>query len=279
MVFPDEITEIGRVLENAGEKMKAILAVDDDPAILKILNRILTEEQGVQLLTAKNAFEARRILLDQAIDLVITDINMPGESGLNLAEFIKETYPRIAIIIFSVISDPELSRKIMEIGLYGYIIKPFDRRQILITIENALRRHELEIRNWETQQKMKDQLFQKSHQLRKLNYEIGETQATLKSTNSILQEQLIFQQALLEALPYPVFYKELNGIYNGCNTAFESIVERSKNQIIGRTVVDFSKTINLSLKPGKPKTDYWKPMKPFPMNPTPYRTMASSEAI
>ena len=224
--------------------MKSILAVDDDPAILRVLTQILTVEQGIRLFTAENAVEAKTILDNQAIDLVITDINIPGESGLDLAKFIKANHHRIAIIIFSVISDPDQIRQIMDIGLYGYILKPFDRRQILITIENALRRHDLEMHNWETQQNMKDQLFQKSHQLRKLNFKIGETQATLKSTNSILQEQLIFQQALLEALPHPVFYKALDGVYIGCNSAFESIVERPKDQIIGKTVVDFSKDEN-----------------------------------
>ena len=99
--------------------MKSILAVDDDPAILRVLTQILTVEQGIRLFTAENAVEAKTILDNQAIDLVITDINIPGESGLDLAKFIKANHHRIAIIIFSVISDPDQIRQIMDIGLTG----------------------------------------------------------------------------------------------------------------------------------------------------------------
>lgn len=120
-----------------------LLIVENDQGILKLLTRI-TEDCGHRCSTATNVNEARQLIGTQEFDLLVTDIQMPGESGIDLIQFVKETHPDMAVVIVSAINDPQAPKLILSMGVYGYIIKPFDRHQALVTISNALIRKELE---------------------------------------------------------------------------------------------------------------------------------------
>jgi len=120
-----------------------ILIVDDEPAILRLLERIL-ETEGLNCTVASDAGQARVYLEKAAYDLVLTDIQMPGESGLDFIRFVKGTYSDIGIVVVSVIIEPDVAHAAMDEGIYGYIVKPFQKSQVIITIYNALRRATLE---------------------------------------------------------------------------------------------------------------------------------------
>jgi DNA-binding NarL/FixJ family response regulator len=120
-----------------------ILIVDDEAAILKLLKRILSAE-GLLCTTAASAGEARSHLSRQPFDLVLSDIEMPGESGLELINFVKSNYPDTGIVVVSVLIEQEVARTAMETGIFGYIVKPFEKSQVIITVSNALRRAALE---------------------------------------------------------------------------------------------------------------------------------------
>ncbi len=120
-----------------------LLIVDDDPGILKLLGHII-EACGYRCSTAADVEAARRLLGTRTFDLLITDIRMPGESGIDLIRFVKEAHPDMAVVIVSVIDDPQEAQLILSMGVYGYITKPFDKHQALITINNALVRKQLE---------------------------------------------------------------------------------------------------------------------------------------
>jgi DNA-binding NarL/FixJ family response regulator len=120
-----------------------ILIVDDEAAISKLLDHILCAE-GYLCKTAASAGEARSHLSRQPFDLVLSDIQMPGESGLDFINFVKNRYPDTGIVVVSVIIAPEVARTAMETGIFGYIVKPFQKSQVIITVNNALRRAALE---------------------------------------------------------------------------------------------------------------------------------------
>ena len=216
--------------------MKTILIVDDDPDIRRLLQRTLGAEETYRLLMAGDVAEAKDLLQLEPVELVITDVQMPGETGLELAWHIKEHYPETGVIIASVVSNPEETRAALEIGLYGYILKPFDRRQIVITVTNALRRQELEIQERKKRRKLESMVFKKNICLRESVQEAEKARADLAASNKILQDQLLFMQALLDAIPHPVFYKDLNGLFLGCNGAFETFFGTTKEEIVGREV-------------------------------------------
>lgn len=87
-------------------------------------------------------------ILDRApFDLVLSDVNMPGESGIQLAPRIGARFPQTAIVMVTGVDDPKVAANAVQLGAYGYIIKPFEPNEIVIGVMNALRRRELEIEN------------------------------------------------------------------------------------------------------------------------------------
>ncbi|MDJ0723227.1 MAG: response regulator [Desulfobacterales bacterium] len=135
-----------KVIAGGGESPKQILVVDDERPIRLLLQKIL-EANGYLCRTAENASDARNLLDEFTSDLVLCDINMPGESGLDFIRFVLKAYPDTAAIMVSAIGDPHLAESMLELGVYDYIIKPMDRNGILISVANAFRRRELEMAN------------------------------------------------------------------------------------------------------------------------------------
>jgi len=126
--------------------MPDILIVDDEEQVSRMLNRMLSRE-GYTCTLSADAGEARRRLESQAFDLVLCDVNMPGESGVSLARHIDSAYEDTAVIMVTGVDDPRVADDAIEAGIYGYIVKPLDVNEVLINIRNSLRRRELEIAN------------------------------------------------------------------------------------------------------------------------------------
>ncbi len=126
--------------------MVHILIVDDEDQIRRMLKRMLTR-QGYECTLCCDAKEARECLNEQRFELVLCDVNMPGESGIDLARHIDRQYEDTAIIMATGVDDPQVADAAIEIGIYGYIVKPLDMNEVLINIRNSLRRRELEIAN------------------------------------------------------------------------------------------------------------------------------------
>jgi response regulator RpfG family c-di-GMP phosphodiesterase len=126
--------------------MVNILVVDDEEPIRRTLNRTLSQIEYTCTLAADGA-AARKCLDAQPFDLVLCDVNMPGESGIDLARHIASAHGDTAVIILTGVDDPKTADAAIEAGTYGYIIKPFNANELIINIRNALRRRKLEITN------------------------------------------------------------------------------------------------------------------------------------
>ena len=123
-----------------------LLIVDDDEQIRNSLERLL-RRRGHTCLIAEDATMARGILETNKVSLMLSDVNMPGESGLALAESVLANYPGMAVLMVTGEDDPALAARALELGAYGYIIKPFKPSELLINVANALRRRALELEN------------------------------------------------------------------------------------------------------------------------------------
>ncbi|HMJ00166.1 MAG TPA: HD domain-containing phosphohydrolase [Gaiellaceae bacterium] len=121
-----------------------ILIVDDDPTVRSMLSRMLGR-QGYDCEPAASAADARQMLASAPFDLALCDLNMPGESGLELIEHVAAEHPDTATIMVTGADDSEIAGKALELGTYGYVIKPFYNNELLINIANALRRRRLEL--------------------------------------------------------------------------------------------------------------------------------------
>ncbi len=124
--------------------MAHILIVDDEEQIRRMLNRIL-ERNGFACSLSADAAEARKYLARQSIDLVLCDVNMPGESGIELARYIESKYENTAVIMVTGVDDPKVADGAISAGVYGYLIKPLDVNEVVINIHNALKRRDLEV--------------------------------------------------------------------------------------------------------------------------------------
>lgn len=126
--------------------MKNILIVEDDRAVNDLLKQFL-EAEGYRCASAADTAEGRLRLGKNRYDLIICDITMPGESGLDFIRFALSESQDVATIMVTAVDDPLVANAALDIGAYDYMIKPVDRNELIIGVANALRRQELEITN------------------------------------------------------------------------------------------------------------------------------------
>ena len=141
-----------------------LLVVDDEEPVRRVLARIM-ERSGYTVETAANVDEAREKLNGSAFDLILSDVNMPGESGIDLVKWVALEHPETATLMCTGVDDTELARTAIEIGAYGYIIKPFEPNEIVISVMNALRRRELEIENRHHREHLEDMVKARTSEL------------------------------------------------------------------------------------------------------------------
>lgn len=99
-----------------------ILYLDDDQVLLNIV-KFMMETQGFELLTSTNPSEVHRYIFDNELDLLITDVNMPGIPGTKVCSMIKEVLPELKIVLFSNLDERDLARSCNECNADGWISK------------------------------------------------------------------------------------------------------------------------------------------------------------
>jgi len=123
--------------------MKAkILVVDDEEIVLKSCRKIL-EGGGHEVFCALSGQEAFDYLEKEPIDLVITDIKMPGMDGMEVLERVKEKYPDILVIMITGYSTVQSAVQAMKLGAFDYIPKPFTPDEVLVVVEKAMEKKSL----------------------------------------------------------------------------------------------------------------------------------------
>lgn len=115
-----------------------LLVVDDDTRIRTLLQQFLTEN-GYRVTVAGTAAEARRKLNSLSFDLIILDVMMPGETGVELTKSLREEKD-VPILMLTALSETDSRIAGLEAGADDYLPKPFDPRELLLRIANILRR-------------------------------------------------------------------------------------------------------------------------------------------
>jgi putative two-component system response regulator len=140
-------TEPGAGHESVADVSGArLIIVDDEEPIRRMLARLLGRN-GYICETAADAERAQAMMEEQQFDLLLTDMDMPGISGLDLIMHVAQDHPDTAAVMVTGMDDTTLAHAALEIGAYGYIIKPFEPNEVLINVANALRRRNLEVEN------------------------------------------------------------------------------------------------------------------------------------
>jgi two-component system, OmpR family, phosphate regulon response regulator OmpR len=115
-----------------------LLVIDDDNRIRTLLNRFLGE-QGFRVSVAASAAEARKKLESFAFDLLVVDVMMPGESGLDFTKWLRGS-SSVPILMLTARSETESRIRGLELGADDYVPKPFDPRELVLRINNILKR-------------------------------------------------------------------------------------------------------------------------------------------
>jgi putative two-component system response regulator len=145
--------------------MARVLIVDDEQEIRGLLRRQL-EADGHVAVTAGDVAAARARLKDDWFELVLCDINMPGASGLEFVQHALAAEPDLAVVMVSGNDDAVLAERALELGAFGYVVKPFRTSELAIAVTNALRRRRLEIENREHRERLEQIVLERTSALR-----------------------------------------------------------------------------------------------------------------
>jgi len=126
--------------------MYRVLIVDDEPIIRNGLSKLIPwEELGITIIAmAESGEQAERLLQDNVIDILITDIRMNGMNGLALIANAKKRYPRLHCIVLSGYNDFEYTKEAIQLGIENYIMKPVDEEELMETLLNIIKKLEAE---------------------------------------------------------------------------------------------------------------------------------------
>ncbi len=125
-----------------GQLAPTVLVVDDEPELRSLLAEYFSRH-GFTVRTAADAAAARLAVAEQAPALAILDINMPGENGLSLARWLRESQPRTGLVMLTTAGE-SIDRIVgLELGADDYLPKPFEMRELLARVRAVLRRAEV----------------------------------------------------------------------------------------------------------------------------------------
>ena len=142
-----------------------VLIVDDDLALRTILSVMLTQSAFV-CRTAASGEEALRLLENQPTDVVISDLRMPGISGMDLLVEVRERYPHLAFLMVTGEDETRVGVRAMQLGADDYLLKPFDGDVVLGSLYRALQKKKLEREVQEYRLHLEEMVSERTQQLR-----------------------------------------------------------------------------------------------------------------
>lgn len=123
-----------------------ILVVDDEESIREFLD-IMLKKEGYEVTCVEDGQKAIDILKKKSFDLVISDLQMPNVTGIELLQHTKENYPDLLFMMITAFGTTETAVEAMKMGAYDYVTKPFKLDEVRLNIANALRSQHLEFEN------------------------------------------------------------------------------------------------------------------------------------
>ena len=134
-----------------------LLVVDDDERLRGLLHRYLTSN-GYRVTAAADAADARALMKSMAFDLLVLDVMMPGESGMDLTRSLR-THSQVPILILTARGEPEDRIAGLEVGADDYLPKPFEPRELLLRVGALLRRAAPPARSAHAEVRMGDSVY------------------------------------------------------------------------------------------------------------------------
>ncbi len=140
--------------EQAGPDAPTVLVVDDEPSNLASIEKIF-QRDGMRVLTADGAKPALDIVRSHRVEVVLTDLMMPGVSGLELLRAIKQVSPDVEVVMMTAYGTVETAVQAMREGAYDFVEKPLKRMTIVKSVRKAAERQSLVAENRSLKQEIK----------------------------------------------------------------------------------------------------------------------------
>jgi putative two-component system response regulator len=165
-----------------------LLIADDEEALRHWEERVV-RDQGYSCDGAGDASAVREQLRRDSYQLALLDVNMPGESGIELLAYIRREYPEVAVLMVTGEDSTELAMTVIEQGAYGYLIKPVAAGELLINVANALRRRRGELQNQRLLQRLQQTVDERSSKLEEAlqDLELSETKVWVSQAETIFR--------------------------------------------------------------------------------------------
>jgi putative two-component system response regulator len=145
-------------------RIAELLIVDDNEPLRRWAERVM-RDGGYACDGAGGAADARECLEHTAYSLVLLDVNMPDESGMELLSRIRSSHPGTVVVMITGEDDPKLAMTAIEHGAYGYMVKPLRSGELLITVANALYRRRREHESQRLMRSLEDAVDDRSEKL------------------------------------------------------------------------------------------------------------------
>ncbi len=142
-----------------------LLIVDDESQVCRLLARWL-EPAGFECAQAANAEQALELLEANTFSLLIADIRLPGKSGIELLSTTRQRFPDVAVIMVTAVDDRKTAILALELGAYGYVIKPFEQNEVIINVISALERRRLALESRDYERSLEQRVREQTEDVR-----------------------------------------------------------------------------------------------------------------
>ncbi len=201
-----------------------ILVVDDEKTILELGRRFLTSE-GFDVEIASQGMQAMKLLEQSPYEILLTDIRMPGMSGLELMKMAKSVRPEIIMVVITGHGTITTAIESLKMGAMGFILKPFTRQELVSAIHNALDKYRLRQENIRMKSLMP--LFQVSQQLM--------MQTDLPQLMNLVVE-LIKKELKVDRASIMLLNEKSGELIVKATTGFENLNENKLKKLVGEGI-------------------------------------------
>jgi putative two-component system response regulator len=172
------------------ERTERFLVVDDEEPICRLIVRLLAM-QGYDADYVMDVAAARVAVETGTYCLVLTDLNMPGDSGLELVRELAGRKPHVGCLMVTGEGSVDIGKTVLHAGAYGYISKPVDPDSLLIAIVNALERQRLELGELEHRQRLEETVADRTRDLWQTNRRLEKAMADVVTSQEETIERLV----------------------------------------------------------------------------------------
>jgi len=205
-----------------------ILIVDDERKMCVVLKAAF-EHIGLSVTTANSGEAAMAAMSVDKFDVIISDIKMPGMSGLDLLDKVKSGHPETEVLLMTAYADAQTAVNAMKKGAYDYIIKPFEIDELRHKVSHILEKHDLKAENKELKKKLKtryslDNMVGKSGAMQKV-YELVEKVAPSDATVLVRGESGTGKELIAQAIHFTSYRKDFPFMAVNCSALPETLLE------------------------------------------------------